>query len=85
MAYMSYCRFEGTQIELQNCLYDVEDHMTEQAEYPVSESEIGHFQSMVEDFYYWMNDVGLLNEFGELDEEVLNDICDKMKNGRAEM
>lgn len=81
MAYMSYCRFEGTRSEIQACLYDVEEHINEEAEEPVSDNEIRYFRSMVEDFYYWMNDIGLINEFGELNEEELDRICDKMARG----
>lgn len=82
--YMSYCRFEGTRSELNACLADVEEHAYEEAEYEVSDREINHFRQMVEHFYGWMVDMGLIDFNGELDRETLNDICEKMGKSYAE-
>lgn len=76
--YMSYCRFEGTHAELRACLGDVEDHVNGDAEYKVSENEIGHFESMVREFVDWLHDMALLDEEGYLDEDALNEVCDDM-------
>lgn len=48
--YMSYCKFEGTRMELNSCLNTVEEHVNHEAEYAVSENEINNFQQMVIDF-----------------------------------
>jgi len=76
--YMSYCKFEGTLMELQSCLNTVEEHVNGEAEYPVSENEINNFQQMVTDFVGWLHDMALLDDEGYLDEDALNDVCDDM-------
>lgn len=76
--YMSYCRFEGTRQELRACLSDVEEHVNEEAEYEVSDSEINHFRFMVEDFVGWLNDMALLDEDGEIDQDALEQVCKAM-------
>lgn len=78
---MSYCRFEGTNHELRACLADVEEHINEEAEYEVSDTEIRQFRKMVERFYEFMVETEILDEHGELDEEVLDSICEKMGQG----
>lgn len=84
MAYMSYCRYEGTKMELNTCLHDVEEHVNEEAEYEVSDREINHFRNMVKTFWGWMQDMCLVDEYGELDRDVLEDICQKMARGYDE-
>lgn len=76
--YMSYCRFEGTRQELRACINEVENHIYEEAEYEVSDNEIREFKQMVKDFYNFMADMELLDENGELDENVLDEISEKM-------
>jgi hypothetical protein len=76
--YMSYCRFEGTRHELRACLSDVEDHVNEEAEYEVSDSEINHFRIMVEAFVGWLNDMALLDEDGKIDRDALEQVCKAM-------
>ena len=76
--YMSYCRFEGTHQELKACLSDVEEHVNEEAEYEVSDREINHFRSMVEDFVGWLNDMALLDEDGDIDRDALDQVCETM-------
>ena len=76
--YMSYCRFEGTHQELKACLNDVEEHVNEEAEYEVSDREINHFRSMVEDFVGWLNDMALLDEDGDIDRDALDQVCAAM-------
>lgn len=76
--YMSYCRFQGTRAELNACLGVVEEHVNDEAEYPVSENEIANFQYIVNDFVTWLHDMALLDDEGYLDEDALNDICDSM-------
>ena len=73
--YMSYCRNEGTRMELAACLQSAEDHVNGEAEYATSDNEIEHFRRMMEDTFYWMRDMGLINDDGELDRGALEDIC----------
>lgn len=82
--YMSYCRFEGTNHELNACLVEAEEHAYEEAEYPVSSGEVEQFRKMVNRFYDFMVDMGLIDYNGELDEDALNEICEKMGKGYAE-
>lgn len=80
--YMSYCRFEGTQMELNACLGEVYDHLNEEAEYEVyevSEREIDCFREMIYDFINFLNDTEILDENGEVNEEMLDDVCDAMR------
>ena len=79
--YMSYCRFEGTRQELGVCLDTVYEHINEEAEYRVSENEIANFRQMVKDFYEFLYQTEILDDDGELDEEMLESICDKMEEG----
>ncbi|MBP5311883.1 MAG: hypothetical protein J6112_03510 [Clostridia bacterium] len=75
---MSYCRHEGTRMELAVCLQDAEEHVNGEAEYAVSEREIEHFRRMVEGFYYWMRDMELIDDDGNLNEHGLDDVCTAM-------
>lgn len=82
--YMSYCRFEGTKQELNACIAEVEEHIYQEAEYEVSDHEIRHFRQMVETFVSFLDEHQLLDEYGELDEDKLDEICESMKKGYAE-
>lgn len=82
--YMSYCRNEGTLAELRCVMTDVEAHINEEAEYNVSEREIDHFKSIVYEFYDFLCDNELLDCCGEIDNEVLDLICAKMRHGYSE-
>ena len=82
--YMSYCRFEGTKAELNACLDEVNEHIYEEAEYEVSDREIQHFRQMVERFVEFMDENELLDEYGELDNSRLDEICEAMSKGYAE-
>ena len=73
--YMSYCRFEGTHAELRACLDIVDEHVNEEAEYPVSEDEIRHFRSMVLEFASWLQDHSLIDEDGYVDDAALDEVC----------
>lgn len=77
--YMSYCRFEGTHHELRACLSDVDEHLMEEAEYPVSENEIDHFRDMVTEFFDWMQENELIPDDCEINEEQLAGICRAMQ------
>ena len=77
--YMSYCRHEGTYRELAACLADAEEHVNGEAEYDVSDSEIRYFRRMVEDFTEWLNNMELLDEYGDLDAGRLDEICEAME------
>lgn len=77
--YMSYCRFEGTKAELASCLYDVQDHIDETAESEISENEISNFRLMVENFVCFLNDNDLLDEYGNLNQDQLDQICEAMR------
>ena len=76
MSYMSYCRFEGTRQELRTCLNVVEEHVYEEAEYEVSEREINHFKAMVKEFHDFMYEMNLLDEYGDLNEDRLEEIAE---------
>lgn len=83
MAYMSYCRFEGTKEELRICLSDVEEHINgEEAVSEISYREIECFKSMVYNFVDFLTDNELLNEFNEVDDEKLKEVCEKMAQSR---
>lgn len=79
--YMSYCRFEGTLQELKACLWDVEDHITGNADYPVRENEIEQFKQMVIWFHDFMLEQELIGEDGEVDMGELEDVCNLMRKG----
>lgn len=82
--YMSYCRYEGTLSELKVCLEDAAEHQDEMAEYAVSKREIDKFREMVEYFYNWCDRYSLINQYGELDEEMLDEICESMQKSYTE-
>lgn len=82
--YMSYCRYEGTLDELRACLYDVMDHIAHDAEYPVSDRQIQKFREMVYEFHGFMEDNGLLDMDGDLDESALESICEDMATAADE-
>ena len=83
--YMSYCRYEGTRKELKACFYDAIEHMTGEAEYAVSDREIKHFRSMVEEMITWLrDDMDLLDEEGELDTDALDRICEALAQAAPE-
>lgn len=84
MAYMSYCRFEGTFYELRNCLSDVEEHVNEEAEYEVSSREIQEFRNMVEYFHDFLCNMELLDENGDLDMDELDNVCEAMARSYGE-
>ena len=77
--YMSYCRYEGTLSELRACLADADEHYCEEAEYEVSECEIEYFRKMVECFCDWCAEKSLIDEYGDVDREKLDEICDSMR------
>lgn len=79
--YMSYCRYEGTAAELNVCLEDVKEHVYEEAEYEVSDREITNFKQMVTRFHEFMQEMDLINEYGELNHEELDRICLAMAKG----
>lgn len=84
MAYMSYCRYEGTYSELRVCLNDVEEHVNEEAEYEVSDHEIQHFRNMVEYFHDFLCNMELLDEDGNLDMDALDTVCEAMAKSYGE-
>lgn len=79
--YMSYCRFEGTYQEMQVCLNDVEEHINEEAEYDVSDGEIDYFRRMVSRMAEFLQETELIDEDGDVDAEMLDSICEKMRQG----
>ena len=78
--YMSYCRFEGTRHELDACIGEVYDHYNEEAEYEVSENEIENFRRMVHNFVELLNDTGILDEDGEINNDALDGVCETMRH-----
>lgn len=77
--YMSYCKYEGTLAELKVCLSDAQEHFDEEAEYPVSDSEIESFRILVGTFMDFLYDNELINEYGEFDDDRFDKICESMK------
>lgn len=84
MSYMSYCRFEGTLHELRACLNDVEEHVNEEAQYGVSDSEIEQFKIMVHEFVDFLKDTEILDANGEVDETMLDGVARAMEQGYEE-
>lgn len=82
--YMSYCRMEGTRMELAACLQDAEEHLYGEAEYAVSEREIEHFRRIIEDTFYWMRDMDMILDDGRMNEAVLVEICEAMSRAGEE-
>ena len=78
MAYMGYCKYEGTYSELRRCLNDAEEHVNEEAEYEVSNREIQWFRNMVELFHEFLCDQELMDEDGNLEMDRLDEICEAM-------
>lgn len=68
-------------MELNACLADAEEHMNGEAEYEVSNSEIHHFERMVEDLVDWLHDMCLLDDDGNLDRDELKKLTDAMRHG----
>ena len=82
--YMNYCKFEGTLAELNACIADVEGHVNEDAQYPVSAREIDCFRLLVETVANFLADAELLGEYGEIDSVRLDEICEAMSHGYEE-
>lgn len=82
--YMSYCRFEGTKSELRACLNDVQEHIDGEAEYGISDREIGCFKAIIMDVVDFLNDNCLIDEDGMVDRKGLDDICKAMAKGYTE-
>lgn len=82
--YMSYCRFEGTRSELRACLNDVQEHIYGEAEYGISDREIGCFKDIIRDVVDFLNDNCLIDEDGMVDRKGLDDICKAMAKGYTE-
>lgn len=75
-------KFESTNHQLQQRLWDVDDHiMGEKA--PVSDREANYFMGMVYDFVDWLNDHRLLDENNEIDQKRLKEIGEDMIMGRV--
>ena len=75
---MSYCRQENTFAALREALGDVEEHINEEAEYETSDREIREFRNMVEYFHTFLCEQELLDEYGDLDTDRLDQICEAM-------
>lgn len=84
MSYMSYCKFEGTKHELAICLDDVMEHINEEAQYEVSDHEIEHFKQMIYVFVEFLQETEIIDEYGDIDENNLETVCEKMKKGYEE-
>ena len=79
--YMSYCRYEGTLQELRACIADVEDHVNQEAEWPVRDREVEAFRNLVHEMHEFMVNVEILDSYGDIDEESLDCVCKLMKEG----
>ena len=83
--YMSYCRFEGTRMELQACFEAIEEHVNGEAEYPISEREIYNFKRMIGDIAEFLYNNDLLDENGEINQTALDDVCAAMERGEEDV
>ena len=75
-------KFESTNHELNQRLWDVDDHIMGEKD-PVSDREARYFMGMVDDFVDWLNDHRLLDENNEIDRKRLKEIGEDMIMGRA--
>lgn len=82
--YMSYCRFEGTKAELRACLEAVEEHVNGEAEYAISEREIYNFKCMIGDIIEFIYSNDLMDEYGDVNDAALDDVCAAMAKGSDE-
>ena len=82
--YMNYCRYEGTLHELRACMEDVREHYSEEAEYEVSDREIENFKMLVCEFHEFMVDMDLLDNYGDLNREKIDEIADYMSRSYGE-
>lgn len=82
--YMSYCRFEGTNAELNACLNVVQEHINEEAEFAVSSREIDYFEDMIRTVHAFMIDNEILDCAGDIDEDALQEILYKMRKTQEE-
>lgn len=82
--YMSYCRFEGTKAELRACLGEAQEHINGEAEYEVSAREIDCFRDIVNDLFDFLNDNCLIDEYGMIDQEALDEVCEAMAKARTD-
>lgn len=79
--YMSYCRNEGTLSELRAVLSAADEYINHEMDDRMSDREIDCFRKMVIEFYSWLSDSALINEYGELDDDALDEICAAMAEG----
>lgn len=77
--YMSYYMFEGAFDEVKRCLRTAQEYIDGEEEGTVSKREAECFKNMVRELYYFLEENNLLNEYGELDEADLDELCEKMK------
>lgn len=82
--YMSYCRFEGTRMELQACFEAVEEHVNGEAEYAISEREIYNFKRMIGDIVEFIYSNDLMDEYGDVNGAALDEVCAAMEKGSEE-
>ena len=77
--YMSYCRFEGTRYELQKCLDEAQEHFNGEAEYPVSDREINEFRLMVSEFFDFLADNRLIDNYGDFRYKKFDTLCETLR------
>jgi hypothetical protein len=82
--YMSYCRFEGTRQEMDSCINEVIDHINGDADYKVSDREIEEFRKMLRNFVEFLQDTEILDANGDIDGDVLDEVCKDMSYGHEE-
>lgn len=61
MANMSYCRFNNTRIDMENCIDALRE--AEFGDYKISEDEIGYCRMMFDDIIDYLDEEGLLDNF----------------------
>lgn len=61
MASMSYCRFNNTRIDMENCIDALRE--AEFGDYKISEDEIGYCRMMFDDIIDYLDEERLIDNF----------------------
>ena len=82
--YMSYCRMEGTRAELRVCMEDAQEHFCGEAEYPVSEREINEFRMMVSEFFDFLSENHLIDNYGDFRYKKFDELCETLRTCQSD-
>lgn len=70
-------------MELQACFDAVNDHVSGEAEYAISDREIYNFKRMIEEIAEFLCENDLLED-GEINQTALDDVCAAMERGEED-